>query len=323
MRSNSRTDLGYAVNKKKKLQGDMHEDRDEKENTGLPRPGPAPAANMMPAVRENASSTSHPNAPTAPVAFMGRTSSPAQQKSLAKPPSPKDKAGAKPATPQENRDIEVTAKRKAGEISTDQNGDVEMKDLEDDDKVREADLQKQEADRAAAEARRQENAALQAQILREKEEAERVVREAREKERARMEEERRLQREREEAEAKKRQEELQKRRLEQEKQRREDQERRRREAEEREATRLFRARQEEERLRREALPAGLRRYIELSPEEARSRDEILRWLPLKTVTTRDLEPECDEGMAKERWVANIQVAPILVNGDLELSQCKS
>ena len=115
---------------------------------------------------------------------------------------------------------------------------------------------------------------------------------------------------------------MQKRRAEQERLRKEEQERRRAEQEERDRLRRIRAQEEEEQQRRESLPNGLRRAAELSPDEARSYKEIVKWLPLHTVTTRELDPCCEEQAADERWLANIQVAPILAITDLDLSQCK-
>ena len=79
---------------------------------------------------------------------------------------------------------------------------------------------------------------------------------------------------------------------------------------------------EEEIRQREALPNGLKWAAALSREEAKSFRIILRWLPLRTVTTRDLDPECEEAAAKEQWIANIQAAPILATTDLALSKCK-
>ena len=136
-----------------------------------------------------------------------------------------------------------------------------------------------------------------------------------------------LQTEREEQEAravKKRNDELQLqiRRAEQERQSKEKEERRRAELEIREEQRKARIQEEEEIRRREGLPYGLRRAAELSPEKARDPAWIQHWLPLYYVTTEDLDPVCDNEEAEERWISNIQVAPILANRDLELSQCR-
>ncbi|KAL8689423.1 MAG: hypothetical protein Q9224_004642, partial [Gallowayella concinna] len=119
---------------------------------------------------------------------------------------------------------------------------------------------------------------------------------------------------------KQREEELAMRRAEQERLRREEQERRIAELEERDRLRRIRLQEEEQRKQREALPNSLRRAAELSPEKARQPQEIKRWLPLYTVTTREIFPDCDEEVADERWIANVQAAPILAIRDLDLSQ---
>ena len=137
--------------------------------------------------------------------------------------------------------------------------------------------------------------------------------------------ERQLQTEREEEEARllqMRNEELQARRAEQERQQREIEERRKAELEHREEMRRLRLQEEQEIQRRNALPNGLRRAAELSPDEARDPQWINKWLPLYTVETEDLDPNCSKEEAGERWIANVQVAPLLANKDLELSQCK-
>ncbi|KAL8932078.1 MAG: hypothetical protein Q9211_006541, partial [Gyalolechia sp. 1 TL-2023] len=119
---------------------------------------------------------------------------------------------------------------------------------------------------------------------------------------------------------KRREEELAKRRAEQERFRREDQERRRAEHEERERQRRVRLQEEEQQQLRDALPNSLRRAAELSPEKSRQPQEVRRWLPIYTVTTREMDPSCDENMADERWIANVQAAPVLAIKDLDLSQ---
>lgn len=161
--------------------------------------------------------------------------------------------------------------------------------------------------RQAEEARKQEEAHLKAQH-----EAEEITRQ--------------LQKEREEEEAReaqKRAQEYQARRLEQERQQREKEERRQAELEQREQIRRLRLQEEKEQQRRDSLPNGLRRAAELSPEEARDPEWINKWLPLYTVETEDLDPDGEREDAHERWVANIQVAPLLAIKDLELSQCMS
>ena len=172
----------------------------------------------------------------------------------------------------------------------------------------------------------------QAQI--EREDAEHKARFAREEEeKARLEEERqsaeaerqtRLEREQEEGRLAKlkHEEDMHQRRLEHDRLRKEEVERRRREAEERETLRRLRLQEEEERQRLQSLPNGLRRAAELSPEEARNAKEITKWLPLRTVTTQELNPSCDPQVADEAWISNVQAAPILAVKDLDLSQCK-
>lgn len=135
----------------------------------------------------------------------------------------------------------------------------------------------------------------------------------------------RIEREEEEArvEKKRRDEETQRRRAEQERLRREEQDRRRAEHEERERKLRIQRQEEEERQRREALPNSLRRAAVLSPEEGKSAKEILKWLPLFTVTSAQLDPGCDPQVKHERWIPNFQAAPIMAIKDLDLSQCKS
>ena len=165
-------------------------------------------------------------------------------------------------------------------------------------------------------------------------EAERESRIAREQEEARVEERRRLEeaernarleREAEEAriERKRREDEMQKRRAEAERIQREDQERRRAEKEEHERVMRLRRLEEEERRRREALPNGLRRAAELKSEDARAFSEIVKWLPTFTVTSQQLDPDCSEEVKDEKWISNVQAAPILAVTDLDLAQCES
>ena len=119
----------------------------------------------------------------------------------------------------------------------------------------------------------------------------------------------------------KRDEDMQQRRTEQERLRKEEQERRRRELEERETLHRLRMQENEERYRLQSLPNGLRRAAELPSEVARKPKEITKWLPLRTVTTQELDPSCEPQIAEEKWIANIQAAPILTVKDLDLSQC--
>ena len=182
-------------------------------------------------------------------------------------------------------------------------------------------------DRQAAELERQK----QAQAAQEEEE--RKARAALEQEEARVEQQRQIdeaeqqaRREQEEEEnraaTKRREEEVAKRRAEQERLRQEEQERRNAELEEREQRRRIRLQEQEQQRQRDALPNSLRRAAELSPEEARQPQEIRKWLPLYTVTTGEIDRGCDENVADERWIANVQAAPILAIRDLDLFQCK-
>jgi hypothetical protein len=182
--------------------------------------------------------------------------------------------------------------------------------------------EKQVREREFAEQRAKEKAA--------KEERERIAREAEE---ARLEEQRRaeeaervarLEREAEERaiQQKRQEEETQLRLIERERQRKEEQERRRAEQEERERILIIQRQEEEERRRRDGLPNALRIAADLSPEEAKHPSEIAKWLPLYTAFGWQLDPDCDEQAREERWITNIQVAPILAIDDLSLSQCK-
>lgn len=159
-------------------------------------------------------------------------------------------------------------------------------------------LRSEEAEEARRESQRQAD------------EAERLAQQDREAEEARM---ARLTREVE----------LQRRRNDEENKRREEQERKKREREERERLRRLRQAQEAEKARIEALPNGLRRAAELGPDRARDSKEITKWLPLRTVTGQDLRLGTNGQNLEERWMANVQAAPLLAIQDLELTQCKS
>lgn len=176
-------------------------------------------------------------------------------------------------------------------------------------KQRIAQVEKEEAERRSMAARHEEEEKARLEEQRQAEEAERQARLEKEQEEARV------------AKAK-RDEELHQRMIEQERLRKEEQERRRREAEERETLRRLRLQEDEERQRLQSLPNGLRRAAELGPEEARKASEIRRWLPLRTVTTQELEPDCEPSTADDKWIVNVQAAPILAIKDLDLSQCE-
>lgn len=166
------------------------------------------------------------------------------------------------------------------------------------------------------------------------EEAEESSRIAREKEASQIEAQRRaeeagrqLQIERDEQEArvakKQKEDELERIRVEQERIRNEEQARKRAELDEQERLHKLRIQEEEEQRRRAALPNGLRHAAGLSPEEARNSWETKKWLPLYTAQTHQLDPTCEEKIAADYWVSNIQVAPILAITDLDLPQCTS
>lgn len=142
--------------------------------------------------------------------------------------------------------------------------------------------------------------------------------------------ERQLQTERDEEEARvakkqKEEEEMERKRIEQERIRNEEEERKRAELDERERRHKIRIQEEQEeekeRQRRESLPSGLRYAAQLSSEEARSHKETRKWLPLCTITTRQIDPTCGEKVAMDLWIPNIQAAPILAITDLDLPQC--
>ena len=162
-------------------------------------------------------------------------------------------------------------------------------------------LAKQQADLE----RLRKEAARQAEI-RKAEEAEREAQAARDEEVARQEKQAR-------------EEEQKRRRAELERHRREEQEKKRIEQEEYEQMQRVRRQEEEERRKRELLPNGLRRMAELPADRAKSIKETKRWLPLYTVTSQQLG--MDQEREQERWIANIQAAPVLGVGDLGLAQC--
>ena len=294
------------------------------------RPGPAMVANMIASPTTLASPTQSQG--TAPVAFMGSnvgspvTKSPVEFNPHSNLISPVNSI--EQALQQRADSDDVQAQRQVEEDILRQQQRLEQE--------RELQAAREEQERLAkieAEEREQVRAENEMKAQAEREEAQREARIAREAEEARLEADRRaeeaerqLRLEREEEEErlakKRREEEIQKRRLEQEKHRREEQERRRREQEERETLRRVRMQEEQERQRRKSLPNGLRRAAELPQDEARTAKEITKWLPLRTVTTLELDPDSVSQLAEELWITNIQAAPILAIKDLELSQCE-
>lgn len=291
------------------------------------RLGPAPAANMF-STQSTKSSPRPSPAPTAtaPVAFMGSSTASSAMEGPAKE-SPVE-LNPKSATPSSAGGIDRSKNDSMKQI----NDAAQAGDEEEDERIQEEEkrkqrekLEEQQLIRKDAEERQKAEAEAQAQLQKEREEAERQAQIEREKEEEierQAQEVQRRQREELEMQAKKRrEEEMQRRRAEQERQRKIDQEKRRREVEQREAAARLKAQQEEEAARRASLPNGLRRILELSPEQARSTGEIQRWLPLRTVTTNDLDDNDEGSGASERWIASIQAVPLLANKDFELSQC--
>ena len=196
------------------------------------------------------------------------------------------------------------------------------------------------AEREADERSRQERAAAEEQRERERLAAAEAARKAEVEEAARREAAEREAREARAAEearqaAEKQREEEARQAAERERQQREDAERRRAaevaEAAERERERerqalLLRQRQaaeEEERRRRAALPDGLRKAAERADAgTARTAAQARRWLPLYVARGFQLDVRSEGVAREERWVANVQVAPLLGITDLALSQCE-
>lgn len=305
-----------------------------REPTGPVQPGPAKVANMVPPPHAISPPTQSQGA--APVAFMGNSStSPVKERTSpflhrmdVDPPKADTTLEVVPHISSEDLQVQDVMEDQhntgndQGQARSMPNIEDEVDDTKELEERREREEQ-QERERVLVEQRAKEKAA--------REEADRVTREA---EDARLEEQRRveeaeriarLEREAEEAriEKKRQEEEAQLRLIERERQRKEEQERRRVEQEERERIMVIRRREEEERRRRETLPNALRIAAELNPDNAKHPTEILRWLPLYTAFGHQLDPQCDEQARDERWITNIQVAPILAITDLGLSQCKS
>jgi len=328
----STSDLGGNIDpeKKKRQRADSQGNAVDQERDRSFRPGhPAMVANMIASLPGQAPPTVSQG--TAPVAYMGSNvaspliKSPRDLHSHSAITSPGNSIDQAPS--QQPHQEELRAPRQVDERTVEQ----ETMGQELGDQAIEAE---ERALREENEKRRQIEVEQERTVQAKKEEAERKALLARqEEEEAHLENqrqaadaERRIRIEQEQEEARvskmKRDEELHQRRMEQERLRKEEQERRRREMEERENLRRMRLQEEEERQRLQSLPNGLRRAAELAAEEARITKEITKWLPLCTVETQELDPECEPMIAEERWVANIQVAPILAIKDLDLSQCE-
>ena len=326
----SRSEVSEALKKKKRQRVDSHGNAIDQSRERPTRLGPAPPANMLPNTSLTASPKPTPTpASTAPVAFMGSaTESPANNSPVKDSSGEvKSKSATNPLTENADQIMEDAPNGKGdGPETVATEEDIRLKQ-EEEERQRQEKAEQEKLARIEAEEQHKVEAEKQAQLRKEREEAEREAQLAREREEelARLaQEEQRRQREELEAQARKRkEEELQKRRAEQERQRKLEQEKRRLEAEQREIAIRLKAQEEEEAARRNALPNGLRRYLELTPDQARSPSEIKRWLPLRTVTTKDFDDQAQGPLAQERWIANVQVAALLANQDLELSQCKS
>ncbi len=349
----SKTDLSTTTEtvRKKKRRVDSQGNAIDQDRDRSFRPGPAMVANMI------ASPTAVPSPTvsqgTAPVAFMGSntaspvTKSPIESRihsTLISPVSSIDQALQQQQQQLQQPDSDnLRAQKQMEEDMFRQERSVQERErqaaqeekerleIESEKRRQSAQEEKERLEEIESEKRRQAEAEQERKAQAEKAQAEKeeAERKARDEEDARLEaqrraeeKERQLQLEREEEARiakKKRDEEMQQqRKAEQERLRKEDQERRRREADKR----RIQAQEEAERLRRESLPNGLRRAAELSPENARTAKELTKWLPLRTVTTQELDADCEPQMAEERWIANIQAAPILAINDLELSQCE-
>ena len=332
-----------VVNKKKRQRADSQGnaiDKDRKDS--MPR-GPAMVANMVANMIASPEPVMSPiKIPgTAPVAFMGGTTaspplvrSPVEQRKnigfpvgslettlhqdVAAPESQRsrhDKPNLQSSGQAYERPVPTSEEHKTSDhsITTTLQVNKEAKAMATEREVQEKAARDMEAlkarGREARAAREQEEAQIKAQ----REEAEL---------------QRQLQTEREEAEAraaKKRSDELQlqAKRAEQERQQKEREERKRVELELREEQRRARIQEDQEMQRRERLPYGLQKAAGLGPEQARDPGWIRNWLPLYYITTEDLDPDCDKEESQERWITNVQAAPLLANRDLELSQCRS
>ena len=317
---------------KKRRRVDSHDHGVEQD---VEQPVPAGAARVANMIAGPSAIITNLNPPgSAPVAFMGGSvTSPIIDTPIhvGGPPMPGSPISGEDEALQRNIYLQdLRAQKEADEESLRQQRHIDERQqqaLRD----REAELARIEAESRAK--REQAEAEEEKKAKAAREEAESQARIAREEEEALLEQQcrveeaarqARIEREEEEArvEKKRRDEETQRRRAEQERLRREEQDRRRAEHEERERMLRIQRQEEEERQRREALPNSLRRAADLSPDEGKSAKEILKWLPLFTVTSAQLDPGCDQQVKDERWIPNFQAAPIMAIKDLDLSQCK-
>ncbi|KAL8763618.1 MAG: hypothetical protein Q9184_000618 [Pyrenodesmia sp. 2 TL-2023] len=279
--------------------------RDPQRTDTFIKSGPALVANMIASPEQVASPSELPS--RAPVANMGVSSASSVTKSPTEPTShsevPSPMSGMEqtvqptmPPGPPEPAHADNAGRQARAPEPTDRDNPRRQSEYEENERRRS--IQRDE------EARQEQQ--------RQAEEAERQAQKEREQEEAR-------------AAKKRREEEVARRHAAQERLRHADQEReerRRAELEERERQRRIRLQEEEQQTFRNALPNSLRRAAEMSPEKARQPQEVRRWLPLYTATTQEIDPGCDITIAEERWIANVQAAPILAIKDLDLSQCK-
>ena len=294
----------------------------------------------------SAAKIASPSQGAAPVAFMGGSttipvmSSPTQEKDLylkANDIAQTMTAGTSEPLANRTSEAEASVSSKDHDMKSNEIDDSQLraerareeKAKREQEAQREQEAKREREAKREQDARREEEAKREREAARKREEDERETRlkqEAEDAKRMALEAERQAQLERDAEEARiarvKREEELQRRRIEEERLKREEQERKRKEREEREALRRRQQLEEEKRARVQALPNGLRRAAELSPEEARQTKEIIRWLPLRTANTSDINAGATDEAIDEPWISNVQAAPILANQDLELSQCK-
>ena len=300
----------------------------DQEEPALVQVGPARVANMISSSHPASTLTQSQAQGAAPVAFMGNSNtSPVKEDALSSilqttPTSPKAQLETK----------------FSGSLGTDQSQDETMSQdhimLEQSSAQKEipepvedaAKIAEELAEKQKQEAQLVELAAKERAI---REEAQRAKEEA---EKARLEEQKRIQeaehrarleREAEEAreEAKRQAEEAEKRLIEKERLRKEELARRLAEQEERERLLKIRKQEDEERRRKANLPNALRIAEELDPKQSNYSEEIRKWLPLYFAKGSQLDPYCDEQARDEKWIINLQVAPILAISDLGLSRC--
>ncbi|CEJ54271.1 hypothetical protein PMG11_00590 [Penicillium brasilianum] len=225
-----------------------------------------------------------------------------------------------PSEPTPNSIPEVSIDDKRAELEAEKRRQAEVKKAEEElvtEKRRQAEAKKAEEERVAEEKRREEEAE-RARLV--KEEAERAAERAR---LAKEETERAAQAAREKAEEDERKrKEMEQRRAKQA----EDERQKRLEQERARVIKMRRDQEAQEQRRRDALPGRLRasaNFVGSNDSRARSHSWLKNFLPLVTVVTRQLDPDCASDVAVERWIPNYLVAPLLATNDLQLSQYAS